>query len=616
MPRGSDAALALADQLRSLSDPELAGLLEARAVPTTGIRDFFDLADVLLEPESMQSALGRLQRPALAALATIGELGAVSVADLSARLTTQGTDAAGLESHLAEARALGLLLERDGLLSVPPPVIRHLEAWPERGMPSLAELASQPAPATLSPVGMADPALRDRVASERAFATTSSVAELVASLQTDPARELARGGIALPDSRRLAASTGVDLDRVPELVEMAERAGLVQRGGGETVVTDRAVAWLPGGSGDRWAALAQAWVERLPGDVRAILRDRAGAEWGDRLVEYLHWLYPAGGDWMRERLTVYVRDAESLGITHESVPSGPGTALLIDGADAARAAMTALFPVEVDRVYLQHDLSVVAPGPLEPRIDARLRTMAEPESVGLASSYRVTTASLNRAMATGETAATVRTFLGGISLTGIPQPLEYLIAEAADRLGLVRVGSTGEGGAYVRSSDAGLLRTLLVDQSLAPLGLSRSAERLVSRFDRGVVFWSLAEARYPVAAENADGQIVPLDRPRRGRPAAVIPPDPRRALIEKLRLGSPGDAAATDRAWLERQLDVAIRGKLALTVTVTMPDGTSVAYQLEPASVAAGRLRARDRRTDLERTLPLSSITSVGPAES
>jgi hypothetical protein len=63
-----------------------------------------------------------------------------------------------------------------------------------------------------------------------------------------------------------------------------------------------------------------------------------------------------------------------------------------------------------------------------------------------------------------------------------------------------------------------------------------------------------------------------------------------------------------------RQLDLAIRAKVALTVTVAMPGGVLVDYVLEPASVAGGRLRARDRTADIERTLPLSSIAAIAPA--
>ena len=295
-------------------------------------------------------------------------------------------------------------------------------------------------------------------------------------------------------------------------------------------------------------------------------------------------------------------------------PSTSGALLLTAGPEAAGAAIGALFPGEVDKVYLQHDLSIVSPGPLAPQLDARLRGIAESEGGVLAPTYRITTSSLNRAMAAGETAESIRQFLGGISLSGIPQPLEYLIAEAATRYGLVRVAPTPEGGSTVRSTDAALLRSIAVDASLTPLGLSRSSTELVTRFEPDVVFWSLAEARYPVAAEDAAGRIVTPERPRRSGAVAATRADPIAALIERLRAGSPTDAAAADRAWLTRQLDVAIRGKLGLTVTVTLQDGSSVDYQLEPASVAGGRLRARDRRTDLERTLPLSSITAVAPA--
>ena len=168
--------------------------------------------------------------------------------------------------------------------------------------------------------------------------------------------------------------------------------------------------------------------------------------------------------------------------------------------------------------------------------------------------------------------------------------------------------------AYVRSSDDTLLRTLLVDLRLAPLGLTRAGDRLLSRFDRDLVFWTLAEARYPVAAENADREVVVLTRKQATR-ASAPSTDSTAALIERLRLGSSSDSEETDKAWLSRQIDVAIKGKLALTVTIRMPDGSDVDYQLEPASVGGGRMRARDRKSDIERTLPLSSVVSVGPAQ-
>ena len=616
MPPSNDTALAFAGHLRSLTDERLIALLAARELRETGIKDFFDLADALLDPASIQQALARLDRPTLAAIATVGELGSATIPDAAARLEADGADSAalaGLPEHLAVAVELALALDAGGTFTVPPAVTRQLLEWPALDLPSRQELITEPAPTPLAPVSLVDARFTDTVVAERAFGTTTAIVELVSELQHESARELARGGIALPDSKRLAASMGVDIDEVAVLLEIAARAGLAARESGRWMPTAAGADWLLDSSGDRWSALAGAWLERLPADIRAILRRSARATWGERLQDYTDWLYPAGGEWMHERMLAYTRDGELLGITAHNEPSTPGMALLTSGTADASTAMAALFPPEVDKVYLQPDLSVVSPGPLAPALDSRLRSMADVEARAIASTYRVSTASLYRAMASGETEGTIRQFLTGISLTGIPQPLSYLIAEAAARYGLVRVGVVDGDRAYVRSSDDTLLRTLLVDLRLASLGLTRAGDRLLSRFDRDLVFWTLAEARYPVAAENAAQEVVVLSR-RHATRAPAVSTDSTAALIERLRLGSSSDSDETDKAWLTRQLDVAIKSKLALTVTIRMPDGSDIDYQLEPASMGGGRLRARDRKSDIERTLPLSSIVSVGPA--
>lgn len=620
MPASSDAALALAGQLRSLTDDELAVLLHTREIREAGIRDFFDLAEALLDPASIQYALGRLDRPALATLAALGDLGTGTERDVAARLAALGAEPDGLSpailsAQLADSLALALIIAAGDAYSVPAPVTRHLLEWPALGLPSLSQLAATPAPAALAPVSPVEPRFTDVAAAESAFSTTTAIAELIATLQHESARELARGGVALPDSKRLAASMGVDIDRVPALMEIAARAGLVALDSTRWMPTAASVDWLVNASSERWAALAGAWLERLPVAIRAVLGGRAHATWGERLGDYVDWLYPAGGEWIRSALAAYTRDADLLGITADAVPSTPGTALLERGPEYAAAAMAAMFPPAVEGVYLQHDLSIVSPGPLAPRLDARLRSLADVEGRALASTYRVSTPSLYRAMAAGETAESITGFLSSISLTGIPQPLAYLITEAAARYGLVRVGALASGRTYISSTDDTLLRTLLVDQGVAGLGMTRAGDRLESRFDLPLVFWALSEARYPVAAENAAGEVIVLDRPRAARPGAATSAPATVTLIEKLRIGSSADPEVTGKAWLSRQLDVAIRGKLALTVTVQFPDGTAADYQLEPASVAGGRLRARDRKADIERTLPLASITAVSPAE-
>jgi hypothetical protein len=445
----------------------------------------------------------------------------------------------------------------------------------------------------------------------------------VLALRGEPARQLARGGVALPDARRLAAATGFESDEVDLLLDIASRAGLAQLESGAWTASESAATWLAGSRLQRWAALADAWLERLPDELRTVLRQRAHAVWGDGLTEFVQWLFPAGGEWIRERLTSVAREAELLGLTGGSTPSTPGAALLVQGVDAASTSMAALFPPEVDQVYVQHDLSIIAPGPLVAGVDTRLRGFAEVEARGLASSYRVTGASLTRALIAGETAEGIRSFLGAISLTGIPQPLDYLLNDTAARFGSLRVGSLDPGAAdhgarefgmssYVRSDDSAILRQAAVDQSLAPLGLIPAGDhRLLSRFDLALVYWTLADARYPVVAEDAAGSIIELRRERRAGAGGALADDTAAILIARVRAVSTSTPEETGQAWLARQLESAVKNKAAVIVDVQLPDGTQVEYHLEPAALANGRLRARDRRADIERTLPLSSITAV-----
>ncbi|MGH1549214.1 helicase-associated domain-containing protein [Leifsonia poae] len=368
----------------------------------------------------------------------------------------------------------------------------------------------------------------------------------------------------------------------------------------------------------RWRALAAAWLDALPGDVRALLALRSRAAWGDSLREHVAWLYPAAVEEAQERVDAHTRLAEWLGVTAHQAPSSAGTALVEKGPDAATEAIAAQFPAEVDKVYLQHDLTIVSPGPLAPEIESRLRGMAEVESRALASTFRISAASVDRALTAGETADGIRDFLATISLTGLPQPVHYLIQDAAERHGRVRVhevaGAEGVRSA-VRSEDATLLRTIQVDQALGSLRLAPGADgELVSRYPRDVVFWALSDARYPVVAEDADGNEVTLRRQRIAHPSAASEHDRDAELVERLRQAEAEAGDDTGERWLARQLDLAVRARQPIVIEVAMPDGRVVDYLLEPTGVGGGRLRGRDRAADIERTLPLSSVRGVRPA--
>lgn len=606
-----------------MEDEALVATLRRRGVAGGGIRDFLDLAEAILDADAIQDCLARLDRRTLAAL---------------------------WDGELPDDR----LLLTDGAGATLPEVRDQLRRWPDLGLPDpdrLGEPPPDPEPAASAP----DPEQVDRLAAEHAFAAATATTRLLFELEREPARLLARGSVGLSETKRLAEALVVDEEHLPVLVDVAERAGLVARHPGLLLPTKEHRVWLGQEVAARWTALAGAWADGLPAGIRGQLarRERFG---GAELRRWLAWLYPGGGDRLGERVDDGFAAAELLGVTAGEALSAAGAAVLADDLGLAADLLSSRLPAPVDRVYLQHDLSIVAPGPLAADVDLRMRGMADAESQALASSYRVSTGSVERALGRGETAETILDFLASVSLGPVPQPLRYLIEEAEARYGRLRVaraGTTGRGAAIgptdaidvtdaidatdaatgtrgaatetgraalapdaatrIRSDDPALLRTVLVDSALAALALTpASEEEVVSPREPEVVYWALVEARYPVILEDARGAIAAPKRPVARAPREE-PADPVAGLVERLRLADPDPAADLETAWLTRQLAAAIRSKSVVTVSVRMPNGSVVDFRLEPASVAGGRLRARDPLSEIERTLPLASIAAVAP---
>lgn len=618
--------LELAARLRGLPRIQLASALESREFDAGGVRDLFDLAEALLAPDSIDHAVSRLDRRHLATLAAAlrvsGEHGDSTTEAVQSELVRLG---ASVELSSATDRLLGdladlLLIVRSGeRVHVPTAVATRFGVHMGRELPDAAELAA-PAPPVLVGVDDVDRSLLERRAAEAAYATVAATAELLAEIGSQPARELAKGGLALPDSKRLAEACGIALESLPRLFHRADEAGLVIRDGAFWLESDLGASWTKQSPARRWRVLAECWRDRIPTPLRELVARRSDALTATDLRDDVRWFYPAGGRWVEDGLDRLVGEAEALGLAVAGEPVEAGRLVLAGDVDRAARRLAVHFPAQVDKVYLQHDLTIVSPGPLEPSLDARLRGFADVEGRDLASTYRVNAASVNRGLAAGESAESILDFLRALSLTGIPQPLAYLLGEASARFGSVRVAAAEDADAparaAVRADDEQLVRTLAVDQSLASIGLRQAGpHRLLSRFSPDVVFWALSDARYPVAAEDAKGDIIRLHR---HRVIAVPPPAPKSDPIAALldRVLETGDDGATEQAWLARQLEAAARSKETLTVTVRMPGGQTADYLLAPASVANGRLRARDRKADIERTLPLSAIAAVSPGPS
>ena len=323
--------------------------------------------------------------------------------------------------------------------------------------------------------------------------------------------------------------------------------------------------------------------------------------------------YPLDPEWPA-RAARLRRIAERWGLLDADGAEPEWTSALCErAAPADPAALTAHLPAEIDRVYLQADLTAIAPGPLAPHLDLRLRGIAARESRAQASTYRFTADSLGAGMTEGETAQLDPRVPRDALAHRHPAAARRTSSRAPPtRHGLVRVrADAATGRTRVESPEPGLLDTIAVDQALRPLGLVHEDGALDSRVARDAVYWSLADARYPVVAltpPGAPSRCIGAPRTRRWRGGARSALQAYARLIALLRGGHSTEGEA---AWLGRELEQAVRARAEILVVVRMPDGAERALTLEATGLGGGRLRGRDRAADIERTLPVSSIVSV-----
>ncbi|MGN7861364.1 helicase-associated domain-containing protein [Microbacterium sp. 22303] len=588
----STHARLLAEALSARTDDDLAALFGRREVrPDAGWHDFFDAAEALLDPTSVARVLPRLTRAEVAGLvAAASGADPGAVADALRTLALLSPSGATLPPTVAAAVAA-----RD---TVAGPIIPGDESVSA----DLPKSADEPESAR---------------AAERAFTTVATLADALLLAEEGPLALLAGGTVGLSEKRRLS-ERGLPEDPalLDDVLALGTAAGLLRPIERTLRLSDAGAAWLRLPGPERWSRLVAGFRTALP----EVLRTRNGgwiplADW--------HAEHPWDPSWPA-RIDGLIRQARLLGLITDE--SSDGTAAETPWAEAPRrgadpdpSALAAYVPAEVDRIFLQNDLTAIAPGPLLPALDLRLRGMATRESASQASSYRFTADSLSTALSSGETEEGVLDFLEGLSLTGVPQPLRYLLAQSASRHGQVQVGTDpATGRTRVRSRDLHLLQAIGVDQALRPLGLvpddtGEDAAALTTRVNRDTVFWALTDEHYPAALVDAAGAV---ERPVRTTTESAPPPpaDAQRyaALIARLREAREGNP---DAAWLERELEHAAKQRAVIAVEVAMPDGTARELVLEVTGFGGGRVRGRDGASDVERTLPIRSILSTRAIE-
>lgn len=518
-----------------------------------------------------------------------------------------------------------------------------------------------------------DPAVVDRLATGTAGEFVRRVATLLERWAVAPPGVLKSGGLGVRDLRAAASLLDVDEQLAALVIEVAWAAGLLSTSG-ETVDE-----WLPTPAYDlwrtrsvaaRWVELAQAWlstthvasvvgstegadarvnaltqdgVRIVAPDIRRwVLHDLASFDAGtaataDSMAHRHEWRRPRRGGRLRDDLVRWtLHEANAVGICARGAVSGFGRPLLDGAPTQATTALASLLPDPVDYVLLQADLTAVAPGPLRDDLARSLALLADVESSGGATVYRFSDRSVRRALDAGRSASECQTFLAGVSRTPVPQPLSYLIDDAARRHGLLRVGAANS---YLRCDDPAVLDELMAGRATQTLRLRRLAPTIVvTPTAPDVLLERLRDEGLAPAAEGGDGSVV-VSRPdeRRTGPRGVPevlandPPAPTgtvaASIVRALRSADrgasrgpqtrgPGLGAQVPRTAMTETMAVlrtAVESGSSVWLGYVDNDGVSAERVVDPVALAGGQLTAFDHRSDGVRRFAVHRVTGVAP---
>ena len=521
-----------------------------------------------------------------------------------------------------------------------------------------------PTPPALD-LGAPGPGAVDRAAALNAATAVAKTDALLEAWGAAPPKVLRAGGLGVRELRRTARDLDVAESTVALLAEVAVAAGLLDQSPGldpDWVPTVGYDTWRSGPVEGQWLTLVRAWLTmtRMPGLVgQRDDRDKVWAALGPDLerptapadrarvlatlaevpaarvatltsvLELLAWRAPRrGGTWRDLNHRFTVEEAEMLGVCGQGGLASFTRLILVSDDRAATRALAELLPLPLDYVLIQPDLTVVAPGPLERSLAADLALVADIESTGGATVYRVSDASVRRALDAGRSASELHALFAGRSRTPVPQGLTYLVDDVARRHGRLRTGSATS---YLRCDDEALVSEVMADKRTAGLRLRRLAPTVVtSGSPVKEVLAVLRSAGYAPAAEAADGALLvardegrrtaPRQRPARAT-AARLGAEQALLAVQALRAGdraarasrgAPVTGARSATADMLAFLQDAARERRQVWIGYVNASGQATDRVVEPRVVEGGFLHAWDHLRQEERTFAIHRVTGVG----
>lgn len=581
-------AIIAATAIGKLTKHQLAHILEASGISLAKERDIYELSALLCTAESVRS------RMRLATAETIAQVTAIH-------------DSEQLDAQPGYELALGMLLayEQANTIQLFHEAAEIVDAY--RAGNDCTDVAPN---APLSEVSV------QPVTGFGVLELLVSTAEIIRQLATAPAKRLGTGSLSGPNAKHLSTILGCNTEQVKALHGLTTKANLTATNERNMIcATVDGKRWLAADVFTQWSQLADAAKSMVTPPIwRETFQHTAPAY--ATVKAQLMARFPMIGTAHEATVKKITALGQLLGlVTHGGETFTELAHNYRDGS--LEQALSSPLTATVDYVYMQEDRTIIAPGRLSASLEDQVRTMAVVEQIGAANTYRITPQSLANAFTLGQNTEQVSEFLTEISRGHLPQSVSYLISEVYETYDTIRVlaaetqGPTPRKPTMITCQDEATCAILIRDPNLSILGLQRVSDTtLATSLSADVTFASLAQARYPVVRESADGRLIPETEATYIEHAA----DTSRATLQ-IASEILSHAQSTNETGhdVSRILEIAVRDRTEVKVTVNMPDGSQTEFRLLPNDVGNGRLRAKDLRVDVERTLPVHLIESVTP---
>ncbi|GHB24538.1 helicase C-terminal domain-containing protein [Streptomyces chryseus] len=605
-PLGLDAPLE--ELLEGVTSEELRGMLVALGIKPPGTRQQRTAA--VLEHHGDLQRVASLIAKAPAAARQLLEHRAKS-APRHKEFIVFGAPVADTRPGERWALDRGLLIRNRngyGLARMPAEVALTL-----RGADWHAPFEPAPPAAELVPV----PAVEvNREAAAAATAFAAHAASVLSACSSAPPARLKSGGIGARVLARIGKAAQADDAVLRIAVETAYSAGLLAVDGDRVAPTEEYDTWAVRAPAEQFAVLLQAWrdLQFTPSQARdtdgkslpavagalacdgclqarhglltaaAMLPEGQGLKVATDLGALVAWhrplAHPAPQD--ETPFAAAVHEAELLGVVARGSLSPLGAALLSGGAEELAAVCRQLLPKATETARFGSDLTAVVTGTPSARVAELLDSTADREVSGTASVWRFCGDSIRRALDASRTPDEILAELNAITDGPLPQPLSYLIADAARRHGHVRIAPAV---CVIHGDDPALLTEIAAHRGLSSLGLRQLAPTvLVSGSPPEKTLTALRNQGYAPVPEDTDG-TVRIEKVASRRAAAVPPP---RKATTKADIRRSAHRAAEASAAIETSALVARLLTAPPTAPKPDPFGTGVAFDTDTEEIVAG----------------------------